>query len=1020
MNLWAFSVRNRQFTAVMFVMLVALGVSALLKIPRTEDPVFPIATYGVLAVYPGASAADVEQWVVEPIEKKIKPLEGLKKLQSTMSDGVGFIRAEFNADEDADKKYDELIREVNALRSTLPAEVVRLEVKRFQSNNVSVVQMALVAPNLPYRTLELQAEGLVKRFEAIDGVRGAESWAYPSQEARVSVDPGRMAAAHVSLGQLLQAVQLSNLDIPGGSVDLGARRFNVKSGGDLAGLEALGDVVVQSSAAGLVRLRDVAAVELRDEDSSHLARFNGQRAVFITATMKDKQNIFTVRDALRGAADDFQKTLPEGVRLERGFDQSVNVEHRLSGFATDFAIAIVLVLLTLLPLGFRASFVVMISIPLSLALGLALLDLFGFTINQLSIVGFVIALGLLVDDSIVVVENVSRFMRSGMGRVEAAIKGTGQIGVAVLGCTVTLIFAFLPVLFLPGVAGKFIRSLPMAVVFTVSASLLVSLTIVPLLASVFLKESTDAHGNFFLRGLNRIIERSYRPILNRAIAFPKTTVTAALVLFLGALGLVPVVGFSLFPKAGTPQFLVQVETPEGTNLDETDRIVAQVEKALSAHPEIDLTMANIGRGNPQVYYNVAQANERSNVGELLVQLKHFDAQSSPAFIDTLRDELALLPGAKVEVKEFSNGPQIDAPVAIRLVGTDFKTLGVLAAQVEELLRQTPGTRDVRNPLATSRTDLRVAVDRSRAGLFGVPIAEVNRTVRMGLAGLKPSKLRDGAGNEVDINVRLPAEPTPTLANLDYLTVSAVNGAQIPLRQLSQVELESGPTAINHYNRERAVTVTAEVQTGFNTNRVTQAALLKLKDVQFPEGHRWVVAGEVESRKESFGGLGAAAIIAIFGILAVLVLEFRTFKSTLIVASVIPLGLVGGIAALFLSGNTLSFTAAIGFIALVGIEVKNSILLVDFTNQLREQGVGLDDAIQQAGETRFVPILLTTATALGGLIPLAFEHSPLYSPLALVIMGGLISSTVLTRVVTPVMYKLLAPEVAAAHGIQGTT
>jgi multidrug efflux pump subunit AcrB len=835
----------------------------------------------------------------------------------------------------------------------------------------------------------------------------------------VSVDPARLAAAHLSLGQLLQAIQAANLNIPAGSVELGTRRFSVKTSGDLGDAAALADVVVQATPEGVVRLRDVADVALRDQEPVYLGRFNGERAIFVTATMKDRQNIFAVRDGLADAARAFAASLPEGVRLETGFDQSQNVEHRMSGFVRDFALAIALVLLTLLPLGLRASFVVMLSIPLSLALGLALLDLFGFTINQLSIVGFVIALGLLVDDSIVVVENIARFLRGGMTRAEAAMKGTGQIGLAVLGCTATLVFAFVPVLFLPGTAGQFIRSLPLAVVFTVLSSLLVSLTIVPLLASLLLKESEDAHGNWFLRTLNRLIEGSYRQLLHRAIGAPKVTVAAAALLFAFALSLVPVVGFSLFPKANMRQFLVQLETPEGTRLAETDRQVRQVEALLATRPEVETVMANVGRGNPQVYYNVGQANERSNVGELLVQLHRYDPRTTPAFMDGLRRDLAGIPGARVQVVEFSNGPPIDAPIAIRLVGEDLKTLESLAAQVEEILKHTPGTRDVKNPLATQRTDLRVQVDRLRAGLFGVPIAEVDRTVRMGLAGLRAGSLRRPGFDDIDINVRLPAEPHPTLAGLDLLSVTAVGGGAVPLGQVAQVGLEQGPTVINHYNRERAVTVTAEVQTGFITDRVTQSVLSAVEGLKFPPGHRWVAAGEIESRKESFGGLGTAGLIAAFGVLAVLVLEFGTFKSTMIVASVIPLGLVGGIAALYLSGNTLSFTAAIGFIALVGIEVKNSLLLVDFTNQLREDGVGLDEAIQKAGETRFVPILLTTATALGGLVPLALENSPLYSPLALVIMGGLISSTLLTRVVTPVMYKLLAPEVKVRHGIEGT-
>jgi multidrug efflux pump subunit AcrB len=317
---------------------------------------------------------------------------------------------------------------------------------------------------------------------------------------------------------------------------------------------------------------------------------------------------------------------------------------------------------------------------------------------------------------------------------------------------------------------------------------------------------------------------------------------------------------------------------------------------------------------------------------------------------------------------------------------------------------------VRNPLQQTKTDLKVEIDRERAALLGVPLGEIDRTVRLGLAGLTVGSYRE-PGSDLDardISVTLPRRGHASLAELDRLTVTSQSGAQVPLAQVATLGFVLSPTTMNHYNKERVVTVSAFVHNGYNTDRVTKAVLAELARLPLPPGYRVVPAGEIESRQESFGGLGIAVIIAAFGVLAILVLEFRTFKSTMIVASVIPLGVVGGIVALWLSGNSLSFTATIGFIALLGIEVKNSILLVDFTNQLREAGLGLDEAIERAGQTRFVPILLTTMTALGGLLPLALEDSSLYSPLAWVIIGGLVTSTVLTRVVTPVMYKLLAP------------
>jgi multidrug efflux pump subunit AcrB len=1016
MDLIEFSVKRYQFTIVVFLMLVALGVSSLFAIPKAEDPTFPYPNFTVVAVYPGSSPADIEKLIVDPVESKLKALDDVKTLKTEISDGLAVIAIEFTAGTDADKKYDDVLRELNALRADLPSDLQSLKVEKFNAADVNILQVALVSETASYRELAERADRLRKRLENQPGVKEAKRSAFPSQEVRVSLDLERLAALGVTPLQVISAIQTTNVNIPAGSVDIGRRKFNVKTSGDYSSLAQVEDTVVAAAKGSLVHLKDVAEVAVQDEDLNYLGRFNTQRAVFVTANMKERQNIFQVRQGLWKELDGFERELPAGMRLERGFDQSRNVSERLSGFTRDFAIAIVLVLLTLLPLGVRASAVVMISIPLSLAIGVAMLQLTGFTINQLSIVGFVIALGLLVDDSIVVVENISRFLRMGHTRREAAILATRQIGVSVIGCTATLIFAFLPLLFLPGAPGLFIRSMPVAVVFTILASLVVSLTIIPFLASLLLQETHQAEGNVFMRGLMRLVDGSYRRVLHTALSRPRMTLAVAAALFLGSLALIPAVGFSLFPKAGLPEFRVTVETPDGSSLSETDRAVRFVEGVLARVPEVQNVMANVGHGNPRVYYNVPSKNEKNNVGELFVQLHHFEAKHDSELFDRLRQTFDAYPNAKIELREFEQGPPLDAPIAMRIIGERLDVLDQVAAEVEAVMLKTPGTAYVRNPSRDRKTDLRVNIDRDKAGLYGVQLVDVDRSVRMGLAGIQVGRYRaDGQVEDAfNVNVALPrASQKQSLAALTRVYVPTNSGAQVPLGQLSALEFEASPATINHFNKERSVTVTSDVLTGYNTDRVTRAVLARLAELKLPAGYRIAAAGEIESRQESFGGLGSAIIVAAFGVLAVLVLEFRTFKSTLIVASVIPLGIIGGVLALYLSGNTLSFTATIGFVALLGIEVKNSILLVDFTNQLRAKGVPVDQAIEQAGETRFVPILLTTLTALGGLIPLALEGSSLYSPLALVIIGGLVTSTVLTRVVTPVVYKLLAPAVELA-------
>jgi multidrug efflux pump subunit AcrB len=391
--------------------------------------------------------------------------------------------------------------------------------------------------------------------------------------------------------------------------------------------------------------------------------------------------------------------------------------------------------------------------------------------------------------------------------------------------------------------------------------------------------------------------------------------------------------------------------------------------------------------------------------------------------DEIRRELDGYPGAHIELHEFANGPPVEAPIAMRLLGTDAKALREAAAKVEAVLAAVPGTRDVRNPAADRRNDLRVRIDRDRAAVLGVAVPEIDRAVRLAVGGVVAASFHEAGSEEArDVRVVLTrSAPSavgggarPGLDVLDRVYVATQRGGAVPLAQVARVALEPSATTIRHYNRERAATVTGQIATGYNTSAVTQAAVRELGRIALPRGVRLVVAGEVESREESFSGMGSAVVIAFFGLLAVLVLEFRTFRSTLIVASVMPLGAIGGLVALWVSGYTLSFTASIGFIALMGIEVKNSILLVDYTNHLRERGMALDAAIQEAGEARFVPVLFTTLTALGGLVPLVLEQSSLYSPLAVVLVGGLISSTLLARIVTPVLYRLLPPAVVDAH------
>lgn len=1011
MKLTEFAVRNYQFTLVIFLMTVVVGLSTFLNMPRSEDPVIDSPQFPIVVVYPGASPEDMEELVVDPLEKTIYALEDIKRIKSEIKDGLAVLVVEYNYNESVEEKYQELVREVNALRPQLPAEIFSIDIKKVRPSDVNILQIALVSENASRESLKKEGETLQKALESITELKKVTLHGLPEQVVKIELQLDKLAKMNIPLAAVLGSIRSELNNIPGGQVEAGSKAFNVKTSGNYLSTEEIANTVVYSFQGKSILLQDIAVVRDDFDESKHLTRLNGYRSIFVTAALKEGTNITKVQDKYKQIIASADADLPENVEMIVAFDQADYVNRRLGGLGMDFLIAIALVFVTLLPLGNRASIIVMISIPLSLAIGLILMNVLGYGLNQLSIVGLVVALGLLVDDSIVVVENIERWIREGYSKKEAALKATQQISLSVVGCTVTLIIAFLPLVFLPESSGDFVRSLPMAVITSVLASLLVSLTIIPFLSTWLLKNRDVAHTNRIYDLFQKGIHLSYAPLLEKALKKPVFTLALAGGIFLIAMGLFPVIGFSLFPTSEKPQFLVNITTPLQSNLNTTNEVTKLVEKEVAKIPELQNFATNVGKGNPRIYYNEIPESDRSDYGQLFVQLKpSTSAPRKQEIVQSLQTSFAKITGAKVEVKNFEQGPPVTAPIEIRISGDKLDSLRSIASKVEALLKQTPGTLYVNNPVANLKTDLRVAINKEKARQLGITTTEIDQTVRLAIAGLKMGTFNDPQGNERSLLLTVPRSERATLDALNGIYVNNQLGKSIPLAQIAELQFESSTLTIDHYNKLRAVSVSSFVDANYLTDRVLNDVIGKMQQLTLPPGYKYTFGGEFETKQESFAGFNTIIIVTAFLFIAVLILLFKTFKSTFIVLSVIPLGMVGALIALWITGNSLSFVAIIGLIALAGIEVKTSILLVDFTNQLRREGVDLDTAIQKSGEIRFLPIVLTTITAIGGLIPIALSTNPLISPLAIVLIGGLISSTLLSRIVTPVLYKLLPPRI----------
>lgn len=1006
MKLPELAVRNHQFTWVVCSLLLMLGVVSFFTMPRSEDPQFDFSAAIIKVVNPGTTPLDMEKLVVDPLESAINELDDLREIKTEVEDGLAVIRVEFLYGTDPEDKYDDVVAAVTRVRDRLPDNIVTLDIDKISPADVSILQLALVSSARDYQELKKHAETLEQKLERVAGVKRVDIAALPTLEVQIQVDQRKVNGLGISLDEIYAAVRSAAENLPGGHANAGERRFTVRTSGDYESLDAVGATVVRAVDSRLIYLSDIARISLTESLPSYRAHLNGEKAVFLSVVQRKGSQIFRVREGIEQVLSDYRDArLPDDVQMQTVMDQSVSVERQIDGFFDNLNQGLVLVaVLSLVVLGFRPALVVVAAIPLSIFIAIGWLDMTGFGLQQMSIVGLVIALGLLVDNAIVVVENVSRHLRDGDCPQQAAITGSSQVAWAVASGTITTVLSFLPMLLMQNGSGTFMRAMPVTVVLTLFASLLVALTLTPLLASKLgnsAKQTTRSQ-----KKLEAIASGFYLEWLNKALNKPRRVLGISLALLLASMMLFPVIGVSLFPKAEKPMLLVNVDMPEGTTFDKTNAMAARVEALVREEPLVIDIARNVGRGNPRIYYNIMPSRQTVNFAQLFVTLSASELDQVEPLVARLREHLAGFAGAQITVKEFMQGPPVEAPVEIRVIGEDLNDIQRVSRDVENIMAQVPGVVGVENPVGKYKVDLHVQINRDKAAMLGVPLTTIDRTIRTALVGLPMGVYRDNEGEEYDLVLRLSEYPRPELATFDDIQVMSAQGDLVPLLQLASVEMETSIARFQHFDTERMARITSDVLPGFTTEAVTNAVVEELQMYQWPDGVHFKVGGEQANRKKAFGGMAKALILAVFGIFAVLVLQFRSFIQPLIVFAAIPFALIGALLALFITGYTFSFTAFIGLTSLIGIVVNNSIILVDYANQMRREGMEQLQAIAAAAQTRFVPIVLTTLTTIGGLLPLTLSGSSMWSPMGWAIIGGLLVSTLLTLIVVPVLYRFL--------------
>lgn len=1007
MQIAKYAIRNAPFIYILVVLVVLAGYLSYSTMPRSEDPSLNVPNFSIVVVYPGASVEDMEELVATPIEDKVNELDDIKEIKTKITVGLVVMRVEGFFGIDIDDKYDKITAEVNKLRPELPADIFSLEVNKFSPQDVLIAQLALVSKGSSYANMVSFAEQVEEEVEQLEGIKEAEVEAFPEEQILIEADLPKMAQQNVDLQQLVGILKGNNLNIPAGDIEMGRQSFTVKSTGNYRNTDEIGNTIIGGSEGQVIYLKDVADVRIGYEDDRWISRFNGDRSVIISVRQKSGKNILDVTEGLMNKVQHMREKSPAGMQLQVAYLQAPAVSERVSGFFTNLLQGIFFVgLIIFFFLGFRSSVIIMTVIPLAILMAIAMLDYSGFGLQQISIAGLVIALGLLVDNGIVVLENIIRYRNQGFSSVEAAIKGTEEVGVAIISATATTLLAFFPLTQLGGATGEFLQTLPLIVIFALLASLLLALVLNPVLSAKILGMGKAVKDTYLSKKIDVFIEKVYLPSLKQALKRPWLLIGVAVAGLVGAVMLFPSVGVSFFPTADKPLMLIEVEAKENSSLAQTDQAVQYVENLLASHELVSNYVANTGHGNPQVYYNRIPASYNKNIGQLVVNLHSWEGEAFYTFMRDLRLKFREYPDAKITMRELKNGPPFDAAIEIKLLGEEVEVLKKLAANVQQIIENHEGTLSTQNPFETDKTSLRVNVNKQKASMLGVPWQSVDLLTRAAVAGIEVDKTTLDNQEEYSMVVRYNKGQSVSVTDLPKLYVPSVTGAQVPLSQIATVAFERGLARLDHFNTQRAATVFSDVYNSDQTAAITQDIIAEIDQIDFPEGYSYYVGGEFATQQSSFGALGQSLALALLGIFAVLVLQFRSMLQPLIVFSAIPFALIGSILALFITGWSFSFFAFVGFTSLVGIVVNNSIIMVDFTNQLLQEGNTIKEALLEGARTRFKPIVLTSLTTILGLLPLTLNNSGLWSPLGWTIIGGMVTSTFLVLLLVPVLYKLL--------------
>lgn len=1020
MNLPNFSV-NRPVTILMlFIGLILIGLISFqnLGLDLLPDLSFPMSA--IIVSYSGVAPQEIENMITIPLEEAVATIRGVKNINSYSREGSSVVLMEFNWGTDMDVSALNIREKIDQVKGFLPDDASDPIIIKFDPSLMPILVLGMDSEERDLEKLQEYAEDIIKpRLERLEEVASVSINGGLDREILVSIDNEKLRSSQLSFSQVTAALAGENVNLPAGTLKEGTINFLIRTLGRFESIQDIKEILIYNIRGNKIYLGDIAKVEDTFKERNSITYVNGKPGIMMSLQKESGKNTVTVAKRIFKELETIQKLLPDDISITPVFDSSDFIKKTISqvGWVALYG-AVLAVFVLLFFLGnLSSTLIISFAIPISLIFTFTLLYFSNLTLNMMTLGGLALGIGMMVDNSIVVLENIFRYRELGTDIKKSACLGASEVGPAISASTFTTIAVFLPIVYVQGIASELFRPMGYTITFSLLTSLLVALTLVPMLSSKILrfkvkdnsqsvskenlvKNSLKQGGkifNFVREEYVRLITWSLR---HRGIVF-----ILAVIIFVVSIMLVPFVGTEFIPSSDQGQFNINITLPTGTNLETTREVVREVEKIVSEIPEIKSMLTTAGEGSGGMGFSTEGGNSGTIMINLVDQNKR--ERNTAQIINELRQKIGTYPDAQINFSEqgfsFSSGSDLE----VKISGDSLDELENIANRILILLAEVEGVYDLKSSVEDVRPELHVNIDREKANLYGFTTAQIASTVHDALLG-RVASIYQEKGKQIDIRIRLEEKDRNSIEEVENILISSSAGLQIPLKEIAEVTVDSGPKGIDRKNQQRVVNVSANISDRF-LSKVIQDAQQQLDKLVLPEDYRYEFVGENREMQESFLELGLALVLSIILVYMIIAAQFESLLMPLAVMFSVPFSLIGVILALLLADKSLNVLSFIGIIMLVGIVVNNSIVLIDYINKLRKKGMERKEAIILGGKTRLRPILMTMFTTVLALVPMALgvgEGSELRAPMAITIIGGLTSSTFLSLIIVPIFYTFL--------------